>query len=205
MAAAMAAALLAGCSIEGEVSSSEAQATPSASESGEIMVEITIPASYFEGKTEEEVEEAAKAQGAASVKKLEDGSYQYEMAASAQRRLVSEMRLNLLDSVSELAGGEEYPSVQSAELSGDLSELTLVVDKAAYEKSNDKSIVRAVWPLLEVYYYCSSENPEEKSLHVTVKNAEDGEEVESFSWPEPEEEQAESAASSEAEKEAEEE
>ncbi len=203
LAAAVLIALLPGCSTEEDMISSAPEPTSSPVESEETMVEITIPAGYFEGKTLAEIEKSAKAQGVTSVSQLEDGSYKYEMTASAQRRLVSEMRLNLLDAVSEIVDEETYPSVQSAELSGDLSQLTLTVDGAAYQKGNDRTIVRAIWPSMEIYYYFNSENPDEKTLKVVVQNGEDGKEVETFQWPESKEEKAESStASSEPEKEA---
>ena len=150
----------------------------------ETMVTITIPASYFEGKTEEEVEAIAKKQGVTSVTQNADGSYCYEMTATAHRRLINEMRITLTESISESPDGTSYPSVKSASISDDLSTLTLKVDAEAYQEGNDRAIVRAVWPSVCAYYYFNNENPDEKSLTVTVLNAEDDSQVEQFVWPE---------------------
>lgn len=176
---------LCGCGQDSS-STSSSQASPSPSSQEEALVTITLPASYFEGKTEEEVEKAAKEQGVDSVTKTKDGDYQYEMTATAHRRLVNEMRLSLLDAVSSLSDGDSYPSVESVSLSDNLSTLTLKVDAAAYKDGNDRTIVRAVWPSLCVYYYFNGENPKEKSLTVDVRSTEDDSQVEEFVWPEEE-------------------
>ena len=157
--------------------------TASASSQEETRIEIVIPASYLEGMTLQEVQEAAKEQGADSVTQDPDGSFRYEMTATAHRRLVSEMRATLMENVSQIPGGENYPSIQSASLSDDLTTLTLTADREAYQSSNDRTIVRAVWPSLEIYYYFNKEDPSDKSLAVTVNDAE-GAVIESFSWPE---------------------
>ena len=168
--------------------------TASASSQEETRIEIVIPASYLEGMTLQEVQEAAKKQGADSVTQDPDGSFRYEMTATAHRRLVSEMRATLMENVSQIPGGENYPSIQSASLSDDLTTLTLTADREAYQSSNDRTIVRAVWPSLEIYYYFNKEDPSDKSLAVTVNDTE-GAVIESFSWPE-EEISEESSASS---------
>lgn len=168
--------------------------TASASSQEETRIEIVIPASYLEGMTLQEVQEAAKEQGADSVTQDPDGSFRYEMTATAHRRLVSEMRATLMENVSQIPGGENYPSIQSASLSDDLTTLTLTADREAYQSSNDRTIVRAVWPSLEIYYYFNKEDPSDKSLAVTVNDTE-GAVIESFSWPE-EEISEESSASS---------
>ena len=157
--------------------------TASASSQEETRIEIVIPASYLEGMTLQEVQEAAKEQGADSVTQDPDGSFRYVMTATAHRRLVSEMRATLTENVSQIPNGENYPSIQSASLSDDLTALTLTADREAYQNSNDRTIVRAVWPSLEIYYYFNKEDPSDKSLAVTVNDAE-GAVIESFSWPE---------------------
>ena len=168
--------------------------TASASSQEETRIEIVIPASYLEGMTLQEVQEAAKEQGADSVTQDPDGSFRYVMTATAHRRLVSEMRATLTENVSQIPNGENYPSIQSASLSDDLTALTLTADQEAYQNSNDRTIVRAVWPSLEIYYYFNKEDPSDKSLAVTVNDTE-GAVIESFSWPE-EEISEESSASS---------
>lgn len=187
--------LLSGCGQETN-SSSSAQPSASPSSQEETRVTITLPASYFEGKTEQEVKAAAKKQGVDTVTQNEDGSYQYEMTATAHRRLVNEMRLSLVDSISSLPDGTNYPSVESASLSDDLSTLILKVDAQAYQDGNDRAIARAVWPSLCVYYYFNNENPEEKSLTVDVRSAEDDSQIEQFVWSEKGETSSQNDASS---------
>lgn len=172
--------------------------SPSPLVSEESTMTIVIPVSLFEGKTLEEIEKAAKKQGVESVTQNENGDYCYEMTATAHRRLVTEMRINLLDLVEELPDEETYPSVKSIVLSDDLSTLTITADATAYKKSNDQTIVRAVWPSLSAYYLFNNESPDDKSLSVVVIDEKDESKVDSFTWPEKEEE---SEAVSSAEKE----
>lgn len=181
--------LFASCSTQPEPVSSEISTVSSEVES---TVEITIPGDYYNGMTLEEVKDSAKKQGIDKVTQEKDGSYTFEMTASAHRRLVSEMRFTLKDNVSALAGTEEYPSVKSAALSDDLSELTLMVDQKAYSSGNDQTIARAVWPSVCAFYYFNLEDPAGKNLSVLVLSEEDSSVIEEFQWPEPAESKVES-------------
>lgn len=181
--------LFASCSTQPEPVSSEISTVSSQVES---TVEITIPGDYYNGMTLEEVKGSAKKQGIDKVTQEKDGSYTFEMTASAHRRLVSEMRFTLKDNISALAGTEEYPSVKSASLSDDLSELTLMVDQKAYSSGNDQTIARTVWPSVCAFYYFNLEDPAGKTLSVLVLSEEDSSVIEEFQWPEPAESKAES-------------
>ena len=202
--AALTAVLLASCLAACSQSQPDPQPSPSPTPlvSEESTMTIIIPASLFEGKTLEDVQEAAKEQGMESVTQNEDGDYCYEMTATAHRRLATEMRMNLLDSVKELPNEATYPSVKSVVLSDDLSTLTVTVDADAYKKSNDQTIARAVWPSLSVYYLFNNESPDDKNLSVVVIDAEDESKVDSFIWPEKEEESETAAASEKADEDA---
>lgn len=184
--------LFASCSTQPQPVSSADSAGSTVSSQVESTVEITIPGDYYNGMTLKEVKDSAKKQGIDKVTQEKDGSYTFEMTASAHRRLVSEMRFTLKDNVSALAGTEEYPSVKSASLSDDLSELTVMVDKKAYSSGNDQTIARAVWPSVCAFYYFNLEDPAGKALSVLVLSEEDSSVIEKFQWPEPAESKAES-------------
>ncbi len=186
LSALLSASLFAACSQDTDESSSADES--SSSQVVETMVKIQIPASFFEGSSLEEIEKTAKKQGATSVTQEKNGDICYQMTATAHRRLVTEMRMNLKDSVEELLDDERYPSIHQISVSDDFSTLTLTVDKEAYQKGNDRTITRAIWPSIQLYHYFNQDYEEHPSMMVKVLNKEDNSKVEEFEWPEPEEE-----------------
>ena len=87
--------LFASCSTQPQPVSSADSAGSTVSSQVESTVEITIPGDYYNGMTLKEVKDSAKKQGIDKVIQEKDGSYTFEMTASAHRRLVSEMRFTL--------------------------------------------------------------------------------------------------------------
>jgi len=126
--------------VEEEVSETEVAEPVEAEESIEVdetllNVEITLPASYFEDETPEEIESSAKEEGIKEVIANDDGSYTYVMSKKKHQEM--------MDSIAEEYAVEfadpsvNYPSVKSIEYNDDFSKFTITVDKEAYEDSWD--------------------------------------------------------------------
>lgn len=104
---------------------------------GLIDVEITLPASFFEGQTEEEIKAEATADGVKDVKVNEDGSVYYKMSKSTHKKMMKEMESGILESIDELVNSEDYTAFKAISYNKDFTEFDVKVDLEAYENSFD--------------------------------------------------------------------
>lgn len=101
---------------------------------GLLDVEVTVPASFFEGQDVGQVVAAARAEGR-EVEANADGSVTYRMTRSEHSEFMSELRTTLLDGFDDLP--TDFPSIQGATANGDFSKITLTVDRDAFENGFD--------------------------------------------------------------------
>lgn len=73
-------------------------------------VELTLPASFFEDQTKEEIEEAAKKKGVKKVKVNEDGSVYYKMSKATHKEIMSEMKKAVEEGMDSLVNDEDFAS-----------------------------------------------------------------------------------------------
>jgi hypothetical protein len=104
---------------------------------GIFNVEITLPASMFEGQDINKVIADVEKEGI-KVTKNEDGSLTYKMSKAKHKEMMKEMKANIIDVVNETKQNkEDYKSIKDITYNGSFTEFTMVVDKAAYENSMD--------------------------------------------------------------------
>lgn len=103
---------------------------------GIFNVEITLPASFFEGEDIDTVIADAKKDGIKEATKNADGSVTYKMSKEKHKEMMSEMEVGVKESMDELVS-EDYPSIREVSANKNYSTFTLIVDKAAYEGSFD--------------------------------------------------------------------
>ncbi|WP_042346137.1 hypothetical protein [Bacillus massiliigorillae] len=104
---------------------------------GLLNVEVTLPASFFEGEDIDKVIAEAKKDGVKEVTKNEDGSLTYKMSKSQHTKMMKEMETTIKDSIKELETNKDLASVKGVEYNKKFTEFTIVVDQAAYENSMD--------------------------------------------------------------------
>lgn len=104
---------------------------------GLLNVEVTIPASMFEGKDIDTVIADAKKDGVTEVTKNEDGSLTYKMSKSKHKEMMKEIEESILKAVEDIKNDENFVSIKDITHNKSFSEFTLVVDKSAYENSMD--------------------------------------------------------------------
>jgi hypothetical protein len=103
---------------------------------GIFNVEVTLPASFFEGEDIDQAIADAKADGIKEATKNADGSVTYKMSKEKHKEMMSEMEVGVKESMDELVS-EDYPSIREVSANKNYSTFTLTVDKAAYEGSFD--------------------------------------------------------------------
>lgn len=102
-----------------------------------LNVEVTLPASMFEGEDIDTVIANAKNDGIKDVTKNEDGSLTYKMSKSKHKELMKELETSVKDSIEEMKTSGDFVSLKDITHNDSFSEFTLLVDKAAYENSMD--------------------------------------------------------------------
>ena len=96
---------------------------------GLINVDITIPASMFEGQTDQDIKAAAEEAGRKCVIN-EDGSVTYTMSKKQQKEALKEMKDDLDETIHEFLEGEEpLESFEEITYTDDLSEFTIKVNE----------------------------------------------------------------------------
>ena len=112
------------------------------SESGMVKnadgdVEVTFPANYFEGLSEDDIKANAKEQSVDIKEIHDDGSVTYTMTEERHAKLVEEVEASLEDVMKQLVEKDDYKSIQKISANGDYTEYDVTVDREAFESSMD--------------------------------------------------------------------
>lgn len=104
---------------------------------GLFNVEITLPASMFEGQDIDKVIADVEKEGI-KVTKNADGSLTYKMSKAQHKKMMKEMKANIIDVVNETKQNKkDYKSIKDITYNDSFTEFTMVVDKETYENSMD--------------------------------------------------------------------
>lgn len=98
-----------------------------------LTVDITLPASFFQDQSEEEIKEKALENGCKKCTINDDGTVIYTMTKKAHKDLLKKMSDEIKKSVSELLKGENsVASFVSIDYNDDFSKYEVYVDPAKY-------------------------------------------------------------------------
>ncbi|WP_210468173.1 hypothetical protein [Sporosarcina sp. 6E9] len=128
---------LVACSSDSSESAKADTGEKVAVDKGIVNVEVTLPASFFEGEDIEEAIENAKDEGVSEVTKNSDGSLTYKMSKSKHKEMMAEIADNLISYADELKTDEDFQSIQDIKYNKSFSKFTLIVDKEAFENGFD--------------------------------------------------------------------
>lgn len=138
---------------------------------GLLNVELTIPASMFEGENVDTVISEAKAEGI-DVTKNEDGSLTYKMSKSQHKKMMEEMEKGVKESIGEMVNGEEFVSLQEITYNDSFSEFTVLVDKESFENSFDGFALLGLGISGIMYQYYNGTNADDAKVKVITKDQE---------------------------------
>lgn len=95
---------------------------------GLFNVTITIPAEFLDaGKTQEDYDALAAENGYKSATLNDDGSLTYVMTRAQHEEMMSEVRANLEESLTEMCNNEDYPSFVAIDTNTDYTEFTVTI------------------------------------------------------------------------------
>ncbi|MFC5559093.1 hypothetical protein ACFPN4_08220 [Ureibacillus thermophilus] len=169
-------ALLTACNADEEGKANEAQQQEKETDSeginvdkGLFNVEVTLPASFFEGGDIDQSIAEAEKEGI-EVTKNEDGSLTYKMSKTKHKEMMSEMKTSLLETIKDLKNGEDFASIKDVEYNKDFSEFTLWVDRNEYENSFDGFAVFGLGLSGAMYQLFDGADPENYNVRLVVKD-----------------------------------
>lgn len=167
---------------EPETESSEESTASELEALGEVEVEkelfdvnITVPAEYIEGATQEELDTKAAEIGY-KVTLNEDGSATYVMTKSQHKEMMKGISDSINESLSEMVGSEEYPNITDISTNDDFTEFT-VTTKNAEPDLSESFAVMGFYLYGGMYHIFNGTTAD--NIHVDYVNADSGEVISS--------------------------
>lgn len=145
-----------------------------------LSVDITLPSTLIEDVSDfNEEEYIAENEGIKAAKINEDGSLTLTMTKKRHEEIVSEMKEEVITSLSELTESEDTPYIKEVEYNKDFKEVMLSVDREAYEDAFDLTPL-FVGILVGTYQAYAGE---EFYTEVIIKDVDTGIEINSIVYP----------------------
>lgn len=102
-----------------------------------LTVEITFPASFFEGEDMStfDTESYASENGFENAVVNDDGSVTVVMSKSKHKVLMEETKANIEKSLNDMVNAEDTPFIKGIENNNDFTNIKVIVDKEGYENN----------------------------------------------------------------------
>lgn len=151
---------------------------------GLFSVEVTLPASFFEGEDVAETVANAEENGFGEATVNDDGSVTYKMSKSKHKEMMAELATSVEETKTELVESGDFPSIKSVETNKDYTSFTINVDRAAYENSFDAFATMSVGVVGSYYQAFNGVKAEDMEVLIEVKDVDTGEVINSVIYPE---------------------
>ncbi|AVK84895.1 hypothetical protein C3943_15705 [Lysinibacillus sp. B2A1] len=150
---------------------------------GLLNVEITIPASLFEGQDIDSAINEVKKEGVKEVIKNDDGSVTYKMSKSVHKEMMKEMEKSILDTIEEIKTSKDFASIKDVTYNKSFTEFTITVNKEQFENGFDAMASMGL-ALKGMYYQLFSGIDSEKfKVTVIFKDDSNGEVINTIVYP----------------------
>ena len=134
---------------------------------GILNVEVTLPASLYEGQDVDEAIAQMEEDGVKEVIKNDDGSLTLKMSKSEHKKLMDNMESDLKEFIKEIETSEDFTSIEKVEYNKTFDEFTITVNKEAYENGLDGFAFLAL--AIQTMYYQLFDGVSEEDYEMTVK------------------------------------
>jgi hypothetical protein len=141
---------------------------------GIISVEITLPASFFEGKELNDLENEVEGEDIKIILN-EDGSVTYKMSKSKHKELMEDIYKDQVEYIEEIKNSEDYESIKDIKYNKTFSEITLIVDQELFENSFDGFAAFGIAISSLYYQLFNGVNLDRYKVIIYYENAETGE------------------------------
>lgn len=151
---------------------------------GLLNVDVTIPASFFEGQDIDSAIAEAKKEGIKEAVKNDDGSVTYKMTKSKHKEMIKELETGILETVEEIKTSTDNPtSIKDVTYNKSFSEFTLMVNKEEFENSFDAMASFGLAITGMYYQLFSGVDPEKFKVTVIFKDESNGEVINTIVYP----------------------
>ena len=156
--------LLTACGGENEKKTEENSWDSINVDKGIVNVDVTIPASFFIGITEEDIIAKAKENNVTETVVNQDGSVTYTMSKSKYKEMMEELENSIVSTVDEIVHSGEYTSIKEISYNEDFTEFDVKVDRQQFKEGFDSF---AVFGLVIVStYYSAFDGKSEEDLQI---------------------------------------
>lgn len=138
---------------------------------GLFNVTLTIPKSYVEGQTQDDLDKLCKEKGYKSITLNADGSATYVITKKQHKEMMESMADTINSSMKELVGSEDYPTFKNIKANDDYTEFTITTT------STELSLNESIAPMLFYTYglmYSAFNGAETDNVAVAFINADTG-------------------------------
>lgn len=149
---------------------------------GLLNVEVTLPASMFEGEDVDASIAEVEKEGVQSTKN-EDGSVTYKMSKSKHKEMMQELETGIIESIEDMKNNTDFVSIQEITYNNSFSEFTMVVDKEAYENSMDAFAIFGLGLSGMYYQLFNGAGEEDYRVNIMVKDQATNEVFEEVVYP----------------------
>lgn len=147
-------------------------------------VEIKFPASMVgTGEQLEATIKSAKEKGVKEIIKNDDGTLTYKMSGEVYDTMMKELKQNIQSAIDEIKNNEDIKSIKEIITNDDFSDVTLVVDRKAYEGSFDGMAALGVIFGAMMYQSFDGKTAETMKVNLNVKDASTNEVFDSTIYP----------------------
>lgn len=149
---------------------------------GLLNVEVTLPASMFEGEDVDASIAEVEKEGVKATKN-EDGSVTYKMSKSKHKEMMKELETGIIESIEDMKNNEDFVSIQDISYNKSFSEFTMVVDKATYENSMDSFAIFGLGLSGMYYQLFNGADEDDYRVKIIVKDKTTDEVMEEVIYP----------------------
>lgn len=149
---------------------------------GLLNVEVTLPASMFEGEDVDASIAEVEKEGVKATKN-EDGSVTYKMSKLKHKEMMKELETGIIESVEDMRNNEDFVSIQDISYNKSFSEFTMVVDKATYENSMDSFAIFGLGLSGMYYQLFNGADEDDYRVKIIVKDKTTDEVMEEVIYP----------------------
>lgn len=150
---------------------------------GLLNVEVTLPASMFEGQDIDQVIAEAEAEGVKDVTQNDDGSLTYKMSKAKHKEMLQELKTSIEESTNEMKNGEDYPSIKDVTYNKSFTEFTLVVNRGDFENSMDGFATFGLGISGMYYQMFEGVDQEDYKVTIAIKDEETNEVFDTIVYP----------------------
>ncbi|MEY9970541.1 hypothetical protein ABH966_000905 [Lysinibacillus sp. RC46] len=150
---------------------------------GLLNVEVTIPASFYEGQDIDQAITEAKKEGIKEAIKNDDGSVTYKMSKSVHKKMMEELEKSVLETVDEIKTSDDFPSIKDVTYNKSFTEFTLTVNKEEFESSFDAMSSMGLAIVGMYYQLFGGTDPEKFKVTVIFKDESNGEVINKVVYP----------------------